>query len=100
MSSWTRSISQTHMRPSKEFLLIGEKDIYFRRSEEKGQNLRGTKAIFGNRKHKKTNFLFGGKRKKPIYFRGTRKQVPHPLPERALHIAKATLFHLSYVIFL
>ena len=38
---------------------------------------RGTKTILGNREHKETNFrLFWEQGNKPIYFRGTREQVP------------------------
>ena len=34
---------------------------------------RGTKAILGDREHKKTNFsIFGEQGDKPIYFKGTR----------------------------
>ena len=46
----------------------------------KGQILRGTeeqKKIFGNREHKKFFFsIFWEQGNKPIYFRGTREQVP------------------------
>ena len=39
---------------------------YIRGTEGKGQSLRGTKAIFGNREYKKTNFRYGEKWYKPL----------------------------------
>ena len=48
---------------------------------DKGQILRGTKTILRNREHEKTNVQFLGEQgNKPIYFRGTREQVPPPPP--------------------
>ena len=46
---------------------------------DKGQILRGTRTILRNREHEKTNVQFLGEQgNKPIYFRGTREQVPPP----------------------
>ena len=46
---------------------------------------RGTKTILGNREHKKTIFsIFGEQGNEPIYYRGTREQVP---PWEGLSIA-------------
>ena len=60
----------------------GNKAIYFRGTREqksKTEGNRGTKAILGNREHRKSRFWFWGTRGKcRFYFRGTRKQVPHP----------------------
>ena len=55
--------------------------IYFKRTGKKRQNFEGnsgTKTKLGNREHKKTFFFFilGEQGNKPIYFRGTREQVP------------------------
>ena len=43
------------------------------------QGSRGTMTIFGNRELKKTNFRF--LENKPIYFRGTREQIPPGSPQ-------------------
>ena len=67
---------------------IGEMGICFRGTSEQRPNFErneGTKTILGHREHKKTDFRFffrgggEGQGNKPIYFRGTREQVP-PLP--------------------
>ena len=75
------------VRPSKGIWRTREIDIYFRETGEqrpKFEGYRGTKTILGNREHKKTFFLIlGGKGNKPIYFRGTREQVPPSLHWRA-----------------
>ena len=50
----------------------------------KGQILRGTKTILGNREHKENTFsIFGEQGNTPIYFRRAREQVP---PRRASFI--------------
>ena len=46
----------------------------------KNEGNRGTKAILGNREHRKSKILILGD--KAIYFMGTREQVP-PTPRRA-----------------
>ena len=52
------------VRPSQGFWGTGEQGHLFQgnRGTKKGQILRGTKTILGNREHKKTNFRFLGNR--------------------------------------
>ena len=57
----------------------GGKGVYFRGTWQQSPNVQGNsgiKSILGNREHKKTNVRFWGNM--PIYFRGTREQVPPP----------------------
>ena len=51
------------MRPSQGFWGTGGKRAFISGEQgNKGQILRGTKTILGNREHKKTNFRFLGNR--------------------------------------
>ena len=65
---------------------------------KKGQILRGTKTIFGNRKNKKTYFQFGVKREQANLFQRNKGTGSPPLPERDWHITEATLYRQSNVI--
>ena len=69
-------LAQRWLRPSKGFWGSGENGIYFGEQGNKGQSLRDTKTLLGNKEHKKFNFRFWEQGNKPIYFRGTREQVP------------------------
>ena len=72
------------MRSSQGFLGTGETGHLFQGNREQRPNFegnRGTTTILRNREHMKTNFryfcrIFGEQGNKPIYFRGTREQVP------------------------
>ena len=49
-----------------------------REQRPKTQRNRETKAILGNREHRKSNVDFGEQGNKAIYFRGTSEQAPSP----------------------
>ena len=71
------------MRPSQGFWGTGEKGYSFQGNRgNKGQILRGTgeqRQCLGTGNIRKQIFDYGEQGNKPIYFRGTRDQVPDHL---------------------
>ena len=69
------------MRPSQGFWVTGKKGICFRGTGKQRPNFegdRGTKIIFGEQGHKKTNFRFFGTGKQANLFQGN-KETGTPL---------------------
>ena len=66
-------------------LVTRENGIYFRGTEDERPNFEGEqRQYWGTGNIRKQNLR--EQRNKPIYFRGTRKHVTPPPPERASHI--------------
>ena len=69
----------TYFAAFQGFVGQGKRDIHFRRTWEKGQIFRGAgeqRQYLGTRNIRYFVSTFGVQGNKPIYFRGTREQVP------------------------
>ena len=78
-ATWTFVVKEKWCKLNESLMLSVEALPGVLENRGKGhlfQGNRGTKTVLGNREHKKTNFRYLRNRNKPIYFRGTREQVP------------------------
>ena len=88
-----------HRGPPRGFEEQGNKVIYFRGTREqksKTEGNRGTKAILGNREHRKSRFWFWEQGKTPIFFQENKPGTGTPPPPTHTHPTVTTSFLYIY----
>ena len=91
--SWTRCYqSDAYEAFAGGLMNRGKRAFILGEQRKKGQILRGSKTILGNREHKKTNFE-GTEEQANLFQRN--KGTGNPHLERASHIAEAIYYHHS-----